>query len=84
MMARILSRLRQPAEATTRVGVGADFYLLRGRPPDLPQRESFFLCFLIVVLPPRLPMHRGQISSVSLWMGQQERGVDRDTAHILA
>lgn len=60
-----------------------DFYFIRGRPPDLPQRESFLRCFLIVIFPPRLPMHRGQISSVSLWMGQRERRGTRDTAHIL-
>jgi len=41
-------------------------HFFRGRPPALPQRDSFFRCFLMVAFPPRLPMQRGQISSVSL------------------
>ena len=48
-------------------------YFVRGRPPDFPQRDSRFRCFLVVVLPPRLPMQRGQISSVSLWTEQRGR-----------
>jgi hypothetical protein len=48
-----------------------DCHFLGGRPPALPQRESFLRCFLIVALPPRLPIQRGQTSSVFLWMEQR-------------
>jgi hypothetical protein len=44
----------------------AENYLVRGRPPALPHRDNFLRCFLMVALPPLLPMQRGQISSVSL------------------
>jgi hypothetical protein len=41
-----------------------------GRPPFLPHPESFLRCFIVVVVPPFLPMQRGQIIRVRGWRGQ--------------
>ena len=45
-------------------------YLVRGRPPAFPQRDSRLRCLFLVTRPPRLPIHRGQISSVFVWIEQ--------------
>jgi hypothetical protein len=42
----------------------------RGRPPFLPHPDSFLRCLRVVVVPPFLPMQRGQIIRVSGWRGQ--------------